>query len=83
MRWPVGAGYRHRYFWLDPDLLHAIPLFLVFQLAAVARLAVEAYPAHYTAFIVLVAAIWLACLGMWTWHSASIYLAPRQDGMPG
>ena len=58
-------------------------LFLVFQLAAVSRVAAEAFPAHYLGFIVLTAAIWFACFGVWAWRNAAIYLAPRQDGMAG
>ena len=58
-------------------------LFLVFQLAAVSRVAAEAFPAHYLGFIVLAAAIWFTCFGVWAWRNAAIYLAPRQDGMAG
>ena len=58
-------------------------LFLVFQLAAVSRVAAEAFPAHYLSFIVLAAAIWFTCFGVWAWRNTQIYLAPRQDGMAG
>lgn len=58
-------------------------LFLVFQLAAVARIAAEAFPSNYPSLIVIAAGIWLACFGVWVWRNAPIYLTPRQDGMPG
>lgn len=58
-------------------------LFLVFQLAAISRLAAEAFPAHYSGLIVIASTIWCACFGIWVWRNARIYLAPRQDGMPG
>lgn len=58
-------------------------LFLVFQLAAVSRIAADAFPAHYAGFIVAASMIWFACFGVWVWRNAPIYLAPRQDGMPG
>ena len=58
-------------------------LFLVFQLAAISRVAAEAFSAHYTGLIVIASAIWCACFGIWVWRNARIYLAPRADGMAG
>ena len=58
-------------------------LFLAFQLTAVSRIAAEAFPSHYTGFAVLSSAIWFTCFGVWVWRSAPIYLAPRQDRLPG
>ena len=58
-------------------------LFLAFQLAAVSRVAAEAFPGQYAGLIVLASTIWCACFGIWVWRNARIYLAPRADGMPG
>lgn len=58
-------------------------LFLVFQLATISRVAAEAFPGYYTGLIVIASAIWCACFGTWVWRNARIYLAPREDGMPG
>lgn len=58
-------------------------LFLVFQLAAISRVAAEAFSSHYAGLIVLASAIWFACFGIWVYRNAPVYLAPREDGMPG
>ncbi len=58
-------------------------VFLAFQLAAVSRVAAEAFPVHYGILILLAASLWCACFGIWVWRSAPIYLAPRRDGLPG
>lgn len=58
-------------------------LFLVFQLAAVSRVAAETLSSHYAVLIVATSAIWFGCFGLWVCRSAPVYLAPRQDGMPG
>jgi uncharacterized protein involved in response to NO len=58
-------------------------LFLVFQLAAVSRIAAEAFPAHYADLVTLASAVWFSCFGLWAWRNAPVYLSPRQDGMPG
>jgi uncharacterized protein involved in response to NO len=58
-------------------------VFLVFQLAAISRLAAEAFNGHYAGFIVLASTIWFVCFSIWVARNAPVYLAPRQDGMPG
>ena len=58
-------------------------LFLAFQLATISRVAAEAFPAYYAGLIVIASAIWCTCFGIWVWRNARIYLAPREDGMPG
>ena len=58
-------------------------LFLVFQSAAVARVAAEVFPAYYADFIAFASVIWFACFGVWVWRNAPIYLSPRADGVAG
>lgn len=58
-------------------------LFVVFQLAAVSRVAAETFGTHYADYILLTSAIWFGCFSVWVWRNAPTYLAARTDGMPG
>ena len=58
-------------------------LFLVFQSAAISRVAAELFPAHYAGFIVFASVVWFVCFGVWGWRNAPIYLSPRADGVAG
>lgn len=58
-------------------------LFVVFQLAAVSRVAAETFGAHYAGYILLTSAIWFCCFSVWILRNAPTYLAARTDGMPG
>ncbi|MDE2585752.1 MAG: NnrS family protein, partial [Betaproteobacteria bacterium] len=60
------------------------PLFWLFQLIPVLRIAGEFFPVPGVLNLQWLAALgWLVVFGTWCWLHLGIYLRPRPDGQPG